>query len=184
MSDINIQAEDVKDPKARQFMSILVPNQRRILAFILSMVPNKQYTEDILQETLAEMWTKFEQFEIGTDFAAWGCTIAKYKVIEFRRKAKNSRLQFNDSLMRILENESDQKLKKMSCYIDALQQCIQKLTLKEVGFLKQRYEEDLTLTKIASRTGISFQGVHKAISIIHSKLVRCIRANLRLEETV
>jgi predicted DNA-binding protein YlxM (UPF0122 family) len=86
--------------------------------------------------------------------------------------------------MRILENESDQKLKNMSCYIDALQQCIQKLTLKEVGFLKQRYEEDLTLTKIASRTGISFQGVHKAISIIHSKLVRCIRANLRLEETV
>ena len=79
MSDINIQAEDVKDPKARQFMSILVPNQRRILAFILSMVPNKQHTEDILQETLAEMWTKFEQFEIGTDFAAWGCTIAKYK---------------------------------------------------------------------------------------------------------
>ncbi len=182
MSDINIQTE--KDPKARQFMSILVPNQRRILAFILSMVPNKQYTEDILQETLAEMWNKFDQFEIGTDFVAWGCTIAKYKVIEFRRKVMNSKLQFNDSLIRILEIESDQKLKKMSCYIDALQQCMQKLTMKEVGFLKQRYENDLTLTKIASRTGISIQGVHKAISIIHSKLVRCIRTSLRLEETV
>ncbi len=169
--------------QAGKFMSLLVPNQRRISAFILSMVPNKQDTEDILQETLAEMWNKFDRFEIGTDFVAWGCTIAKYKVIEFRRKVKNSRLQFSDSLIRILEMESDQKLKKMSSYIDALQQCMQKLSLKELGFLKQRYEDDLTLTKIASRTGISLQSVHKAISIIHSKLVRCIRTNLRLEET-
>lgn len=173
-----------KDPRAGKFMALLVPNQRRILAFILSLVPNKLDTEDILQETLVEMWNKFDQFEIGTDFVAWGCTIAKYKVIEFRRKARNSKVQFNDDLVRTLEIESDRKFKKMSCYIDALQQCTQKLTLKEIGFLKQRYEHDLTLTKIAARTGISFQGVHKAISVIHSKLVRCIRATLRQEETI
>lgn len=182
MSDTDRHSD--KDPRAGKFMALLVPNQRRILAFILSLVPNKLDTEDILQETLAEMWNKFDRFEMGTDFVAWGCTIAKYKVIEFRRRVKNTRLQFNDSLVQILEIESDQKLKKMSCYIDALQQCMQKLTRKEIGFLKQRYEDDLTLTKIASRTGISFQGVHKAISIIHSKLVRCIRTSLRLEETV
>ncbi|MBN2592829.1 MAG: sigma-70 family RNA polymerase sigma factor [Sedimentisphaerales bacterium] len=173
-----------KDRKAEKFMALLVPNQRRILAFILSMVPNKLDTEDILQETLAEMWNKFDQFEIGTDFVAWGCTIAKYKVLEFRRKTKNSKLQFNDNLVQILEIESDQKLKKISCHIDALRQCMRKLTLKEIDYLKQRYEYDLTLTKIAARTGISFQGVHKAISVIHTKLVRCIRATLRQEKTV
>ena len=173
-----------KDRKAEKFMALLVPNQRRILAFILSMVPNKLDTEDILQETLAEMWNKFDQFEIGTDFVAWGCTIAKYKVLEFRRKTKNSKLQFNDNLVQILEIESDQKLKNISCYIDALQECTRKLSLKEIGFLKQRYENDLTLTKIAARTGISFQGVHKAISVIHSKLVRCIRTHLRQEEII
>jgi RNA polymerase sigma-70 factor (ECF subfamily) len=173
-----------KDPKADKFMSLLVPNQRRILAFILSLVPNKPNAEDILQETLVEMWNKFDQFETGTDFASWACTFAKYKVIEFRRKTKNSKLLFNDDLVRTLEIESGKKFKKMSCYIDALQQCTQKLTLKEIGFLKQRYEDGLTLTKIAVRTGISFQGVHKAISVIHIKLVRCIRAALRQEEAI
>jgi len=181
MSDRDNQFNNVSQPG--KFMSLLVPNQRRILAFILSMAPNKQDTEDILQETLAEMWNKFDRFEIGTDFVAWGCTIAKYKILEFRKKTNHSRLQFNDNLIRILEIESEQKLKKMPSYIDALQQCMQKLSLKEIGFLKHRYEDDLTLTKIASRTGISLQGVHKAISIIHSKLVRCIRTSLRLEET-
>lgn len=172
-----------RDQQTREFMSLLVPNQRSILAFILSLVPNKVDAEDILQEALTEMWKKFYQFEIGTDFTAWGVTIAKYKVFEFRRKTRGSKLQFNDKLVHILEVESDQKQKDISVHIDLLEKCTQKLESKEINFLKLRYENDLTLKKIAGRTGMSLQSVHRAISRIHAKLVRCIRLTLRQEET-
>lgn len=172
-----------RDQQTREFMALLVPNQRRILAYILCMVPNKVDAEDILQETLTMMWGKFDQFEVGTDFVAWSVTIAKYKVLEFRRKTKGSKLQFGDKLTHILEVESDQKLKKTSKHIDLLRECVRKLALKEITFLKLRYEHDLTLKNIAARTGISLQGVHKAISLIHAKLVRCIRLTLRQETT-
>lgn len=136
-----------------------------------------------MQETLATMWGKFNQFEVGTDFVAWSVTIAKYKVLEFRRKTKGSKLQFGDKLSHILEVESDQKLKETSKHIDALRGCVQKLAMKEITFLKLRYENDLTFKNIAARTGMSLQGVHKAVSLIHAKLVRCIRLTLRQEVT-
>ena len=172
------------DQATREFMNLLVPNQRRILAYIISMIPRKNDAEDVLQETLTEMWNKFDQFDIGTDFVAWGVTIAKYKVLEFRKRNKDSKLQFSDKLTKILEEESDQKIKNISGHIDALKKCTKKLALKEINFLKLRYEHDLTLKKIAERTGMSLQGVHRSISIIHTRLVRCIRLTMRQEETV
>ena len=42
-----------KETKA--FISLLVPNQRRIQAFILTLVPNINDAEDIYQETISEM---------------------------------------------------------------------------------------------------------------------------------
>jgi RNA polymerase sigma-70 factor (ECF subfamily) len=57
-----------RDPS--EFLGLLVPNQRRIQAFILTLVPNVADAEDIYQETLSEMWNKFDSFEVGTDFVA------------------------------------------------------------------------------------------------------------------
>ncbi len=165
-------------------MQQLIPNQSRIMGFILSVMPNKVDAEDILQDVLTEMWNKFDQFTPGTNFAAWGCTIAKYKIIEFRRKSKDSRMLFNDDLIRILEQESHRKMNIENIYTDALEQCVQKLTAKEIGLLKRRYENNQTFKEIASQVGISLQGVHKAISNIHTRLVRCIRCNLNEKGTV
>ena len=171
-----------QDERGREFMRLLVPNQRRILAFIITMVPNKNDAEDILQETLAEMWTRFDTFTIGTDFPAWGCTIAKYKVLEFRRKHKDSRLMFSESLLSSIETKAG-RLEENSEYCQALRGCMYKLAAKELQYLKHRYEQGLSLKEMAKVFGISLQGVHKAIGVIHVKLTRCIRLTMRDEET-
>ena len=164
-------------------MRLLVPNQRRILAFIIAMVPNKNDAEDILQETLAEMWVKFDTFTIGTDFTAWGCTVAKFKVLEFRRKHCDKRLLFNDNLISIIEKKAG-KFQESSEYGQALRSCMYKLAAKELQYLKHRYEQEMSLKEMANIFGISLQGVHKAIGVIHVKLTRCIRLALRDEEIV
>jgi hypothetical protein len=43
----------------KYLISLLVPNQTRILAFILSLVPNISDAEDIYQEPVSTMWEKF-----------------------------------------------------------------------------------------------------------------------------
>lgn len=51
-------------------MRLFLQSERRILEFVLSLVPSLADAEGLLQETCSMMWSKFEQFEHGTDCAA------------------------------------------------------------------------------------------------------------------
>lgn len=122
-----------RDQQDGVFMSLVVSNQRSIWAFILCLVANKADAEDILQETLLEMWRKFDTFEVGTDFIAWGVTIAKYKIHEFRKKTKGAKLQFKNELVQLLESESEQKRKNISLYMDLLKKMRAEAHLQRKG---------------------------------------------------
>ena len=78
---------DKNNPQMTQkFLGYYVQNQKRIYGYILSVVSNWSDVEDILQDTTSLMWKKFDEFTEGTSFSGWGIQIAKYKVLEFRRK--------------------------------------------------------------------------------------------------
>ena len=170
------------DKETTTFVELLLPNQRRIQAFILTLVPNINDAEDIYQETVSEMWSKFESFTVGTDFIAWAVTIAKYKVLTFISKQKRSKVHFNSQIIGILESQAMSKMNSVQKHFDMLEKCLKKLGTKEQLLLKLRYESDLTFQKISDRTGKSASAIHQLIANIHSKLALCIRRTLRLEE--
>lgn len=162
-------------------MGLLVPNQRRIQAFILTLVPNIPDAEDIYQETLSEMWNKFDSFEMGTDFVAWAVTIAKFKVLTFIRNSKHSRVHFRANIVESLSSSVHLKLNSLQDHIDALRGCLGKLSERDISLLKLRYENDMTFEKIAQRVGKSAPAIHRMMTIVHAKLALCIRRTLRLE---
>ena len=166
------------------FISLLIPNQRRIQAFILTLVPNISDAEDVYQETVSDMWKKFNSFEIGTDFVAWALTIAKYKVLTFRNKTGRSKVQFSSNVCDILESAAMSKMDSLQDHFDTLKHCIKKLPEKEQFLLKLRYERDLTLQKISAMIGKTAPGIHRIIASIHSKLALCIRRTLRMEDSL
>ena len=73
--------------ESKKFVSLLVPNQRRIQAFILMLVPNISDADDIYQETLTEMWNKFSTFQEGTDFVAWAITIVQFHLKQYNQRS-------------------------------------------------------------------------------------------------
>ncbi len=166
------------------FISLLIPNQRRIQAFILTLAPNISDAEDIYQETVSNMWKKFDSFEIGTDFVAWALTIAKYKVLTFRNKAGRSKVQFSSNVCDILESAAMSKMDSLQDHFDTLKHCLKKLSEKEQFLLKLRYESDLTFQKISARIGKTAPAIHRIMANIHSKLALCIRRTLRMEDAL
>jgi RNA polymerase sigma-70 factor (ECF subfamily) len=165
----------------KEFMSLLLSNQKHIYLYILSIVVHPSDADDILQDTLTEMWRGFAEFQAGTNFAAWGKTIAKFKILNYRKKNWNSKLLFDDDLVAILETESEQ-LSNLPERLDAMKQCSKKLTEKELEFLRMRYEMGLSFRKIASQYGVSKQRIYAIISHIHTKLARCIKYTLNADE--
>ena len=79
------------DETVQAFSRLLVANQRRIYGFILTLVHDRAAAEDILQDVSALLWQKFDKFERGTDFAAWGMAVSRLTILNWRRKQKNSR---------------------------------------------------------------------------------------------
>jgi RNA polymerase sigma-70 factor (ECF subfamily) len=170
-----------KNLEHKSFIALLIPNQMRIQAFIITLVPNVSDAEDIYQETVSTMWDKISTFEKGTDFVAWAVTIAKYKVLEFRNKQKKSKIQFVDNIYGILESAATSKMSIAQDRLDSLKKCIQKLTKNEIDLLKMRYAEDLSFQKMSLRIGKTSPALYRVMAIIHSKLALCIRRFLYQE---
>lgn len=169
--------------KNREFMRLLVQNQRWIQAYISYLVPNRADCEDILQDTLTEMWNKFDEYQEGTNFKAWGISIARFKTFAHQRKYQKSRFHFQNETIRLLEQEAQVESGKgyLDNQKDILRVCLQKLSGKEQEYLRFRYEQQLTFQGIAERYGISMQAVYKAISIIHARLLKCVHVGMEQE---
>ena len=177
--------DEIKSEKSDKFLSFLLPNQKRILGFILTYVPNYQDADDILQNTVSVLWRKFEKFDPETDFVAYANTIAKYEIMNYFRKSENSsKLRFDESLFKIIESESESTSRLFNQRRDALRECFKQCNSEDKQLIKMRYEQDLSFSKIGQRFCISPTAVFKKVANIHSRLIRCIRLRLAFEETV
>ncbi len=173
-----------KQENSDKFLSLLMPNQKRILGYILTYVPNYADADDILQNTLSILWKKFDQYSPDTNFVAYANKIAKYEIMNYFRKTNNSKkLHFDESLHEIIESESVSTSRLFGQRIDALKECFKHFTTEDKQLIKMRYEQDLSFSKIGGRLRISSPAALKKISNIHSRLIRCIRLRLAFEET-
>jgi RNA polymerase sigma-70 factor (ECF subfamily) len=168
--------------KTNEFLRLLMANQKRIYAFILGMVPNHEGAEDLFQETVLVMWSKFDSFTRGTSFTAWAITIAKYQILSRRKKHSRHSLQFSQTALELLQQESEHFVEQIDSRMQALRKCIRKLSQRDYELIKMRYEDEIAVKTIAERLSRSIQSIYKRLALIHDALVRCIRRTLAKEE--
>jgi len=106
---------------------LFLANQRRILSYVAVLVPNFATAEDIVQESAAVMWEKFDQFTPGTDFTAWAIRIAKFKVLEHRRRGRRQHLLFSDDLVAQIADDAADMADEVAARDRALAYCLEGL---------------------------------------------------------
>eukprot|EP00752_Nemacystus_decipiens_P013500 g11958.t1 len=174
------QTERVQaDALQRRYLPLWTQHQRRIFAYIYTLIPNRADAEDLLQETSITLWEKFETFEEGTNFVAWACQIAYWKVRNARRKYARSPIIHDDELLRAISDKTlaDQPL--LDQRQEALAACLEKLKERDRDMVMSRYESDRTIQDIAKLSGRSVEAAYKALSRIRRGLLDCV--TLRLE---
>ena len=166
------------DPRNQQeFVSLLTDHQEVIRSFIISQIPGSPDVRDVLQEVNIVLWSKATDFEVGTNFAAWSCTVARYKVLEYRRKLrKEGKISFSDELGDLLSNES---INRGAADLDekraALVLCLRKLSSKNRDLLRARYEDPKGgMQRLAEETGRTRESLRVTLSRLRSVLRRCI----------
>lgn len=168
--------------KDREFIELLMKNQKRIYNFILLLVPNYSHADDLMQETVSVMWRKFDTYEPGTNFTAWAIKIARYKIANFRRKLQPTTVQFSEESVQSILRESHAVFRERQERVTALQQCLAKLSNGDRKLIALRYKRDIPCTKISEITGRSVNGLYHTFARIHRILLQCIQRAMDFEE--
>lgn len=167
-----------------EFVSLLTSHQEVIRAYVTSLLPNYQDVNDVLQDVNVKLWERQNTFEIGTNFGAWACTMARYTVLSYRTKLKRQNwLLFSDELVEKLADpetsENDSSL--MQTKRVALHQCLKKLKPKELELLRVRYDEDISVVDHAEKVGSSAQSLRVVLHRIRVGLKDCVERREALE---
>src|SRR3954452_18259454 len=86
----------------KQLMALMTRHQRQVFSYIYVLVPNRSDAEDLLQETSLVICEKFQEFEPGTDFVAWACQIAYWRVRYARQKFARSKVVFDQDIVEVV----------------------------------------------------------------------------------
>ncbi len=184
-SDNNMDNEKfIKTTMNDQFIGLLVSNQKRIHGFIRTMVPQTSHADDIMQDTAMIMWRKFNTFKPGSSFVAWGITIAKYRILKFRKASQKDRLRFEDSVFDEILSRYEVSSQSQDQRIIALDICIKKLNETDNFLINLRYEQGLSAKMVAHEVGRSIYGIYKSLARIHHLLSKCIKHKVSVEESL
>jgi RNA polymerase sigma-70 factor (ECF subfamily) len=176
--------EDATGPiRSKLFLRLFLQNERRLYAYILTLLPNRADADDVLQEASLVLWDKFDERHPPDDFAAWGCRIAYFKVLDFCKKSQRSRVHFSQAMMeRIAETAVGQSATlQLDERREALVGCIEKLNPGDRTLLTHRFAEGATTQSTAAQVGRSVDAVYKALAKIRQALFDCVTRTLAQE---
>jgi RNA polymerase sigma-70 factor (ECF subfamily) len=162
----------------QDFLLMHASVQHRIYGFIMSFVGNWADTDDIYQETTSVMWKKFEEFTPGTDFLSWSLKIAHFQILSHKKKAIVSKKHFSQTTLENLYEVAISSVNDSGQTIDALRNCMMKLSEQSRNLLSLRYEDGITIPKVAQRIQRSVHTLYKEYRKIHTLLFRCVRKEM------
>jgi RNA polymerase sigma-70 factor (ECF subfamily) len=182
-SDRPAGEEAAKPAKGKLFLRLFLQNERRLYAYILSLLPNRTDADDVLQEVSLVMWDKFDEQHPPGDFTAWGCRIAYFKVLDFYKKSQRSRVRFSQAMLeRIAETAIEQaETLQLDVRREALAACVEKLGPRDRDLLTRRFASGATTQSTAIQVGRSVDAVYKALAKIRQALFECVTRTLAQE---
>jgi RNA polymerase sigma-70 factor (ECF subfamily) len=172
-SDANNETENRK-----RLLVLMTKHQRQIFAYIYALVPNRYDAEDLLQETCVVICEKFNDFEEGTDFVAWACQIAYWRVRYSRQKYARSKVVFDQDIVDAVAQTAGAMVEEMDDRHVALADCLQRLPSRDRELLLIRYEPGGGVEEAAQRSGRTVQTAYKALARLRKLLLDCVSSKL------
>src|SRR5262249_31334209 len=152
--------------KVKLFLRLFLQNERRLYAYILTLLPNRADADDLLQEASLVMWDRFDERHPPDNFTAWGCRIAYFKILDFYKTSRRGPVRFSQEMLeRVAETAVEQAdALQLDERREALAGCIGKLHPKDRDLLTRRLAVGASTSSVAAQVGRSTDAVYKALA--------------------
>ena len=160
------------------FIREFTQSQRPLYLYILPLVGNTADADEVLQETNLVIWAKWQQFELGSNFLAWGRAIARLEVFRHRRN-RNRKLTFLDgNVLELVADRSESVNENLDVRQAALAKCLGQLRAKDRDLIRMRYAPGANGDKVAKTLGRPANSVYQSLGRIRRVLMECVRMQL------
>lgn len=156
-------------------MQLMLGNQNRLFAFVLSLVGNREQANDVLQQTNLVLWEKLDDFEPGTNFMAWAFQIARFQVMAYRQKQGRDRHVFDDDAVSLVATAFEKRADAFDDRLHALADCIQQLPDDGRSLIKRRYGDGWSVKNLADELGQTANRLAVRLHRLRAALMACIQ---------
>lgn len=168
-------------PASDDFVALLTKSQRKLHAYIFSLVWNPADADDILQETNLVLLRKAGEFDATRDFLPWALAIARFQTLAGLKRRQRLRFVFDESLAMFLADDAAREDRVLEARRLALATCLQKLPPAHRDLLIRRYEPKAVVGDMAASLGLSLKTLSDRLRRIRQKLLDCITRTLAEE---
>lgn len=159
--------------------------ERPLRAWLAVHAPPGIDVDEVAQMSFVAAFARLSDYELGTNFAAWLFTIARFRlkteVSRLRRVADYHVRHAPDLLQRELERRGSEPPELQETRLEHLQLCLGQLGENLYRFIKWRYVEEIPLEEMAARSGRSVAAVKKQLWKLRRKLHACVEARMAAE---
>ena len=155
--------------------------QPRLYGYILKRLADREQTFEVLQRTNLVLCRQADEFQLGTSFAAWAFTIAKFQVMAWRKSEGAGKLIFTDQVCDLLDRTVQDESQSVDERIPLLRRCLDQLRETDRSLIQRRYRDGEPIAHIAESLSKSIDAVSMQLSRVRRQLGDCVKSKLRAE---
>ena len=170
-----MSSESTSSPNHEFFVRALTRHERVIRAYIRGAgISRPEDVDEITQEVSLIAWEKFGQLENVEEFPKWACVIARYRVLEFRRKRFRDRLVLNEKVFDLLMEEALEETGHHDARLRHLEQCLEQLPPANRKLVSAAYEPGASIDELARSAGKKANALYQKLWRLRQLLRECV----------
>ena len=166
------------EDRHEEFVALFVRHEAAIHSFVLTLLPDLDAAEEIVQQASMTMWRRFDQYQPGTSFRNWAFQVAKFTTMNHMTKMRRDRHIFSERLLEMLADRTNQRSDELESQRRALVFCIERLGGEDRKTLAGCYQESSTIKMFAEAVGQTPNAIYKRLNRIRAGLQRCVQRRL------
>ncbi len=164
-----------------RFLRLFLEHEEALRGFVRSLVPTLEDAREVMQETAAVLWRKFDELETAENFRRWAFGVAKFEALAFVRDRARDRHVFGDEVFLLLAQEAEEAALVSDAEARALEECLQRLPKGQRALVEAAYAPGVRMDELAHGSGRSAMSLYKSLHRIRMALVECTRLVLKKE---
>lgn len=168
-----------ENEKQDRFLRLYVEHEEALRGFVRSLVPTLEDAREVMQETAAVLWRKFDE---AADFRPWAFGVARFEALAFMRDRARDRHVFGEEVLALLEAEALEAARSSELEEQALEECLQKLPPAQRELVETVYAPGVRIDELARSAGRTPMALYKSLHRIRIALADCVQLVLSRRE--